>query len=284
MRVALVADRVGWEERRLIEAAASRKMRAFWLNDAALCLGPRTARVPDADAYLIRSRSYSRGGALAGLLADSGRRVVNSAAAIAICQDKLATTRAVSAAGLPVPEFRLVASRADLAVAISELGLPCVIKPLFGGLGRRVLLLRDRDLADAIYDFVEHFAQGFDRALLAQRYHPGHDERVLVVGSAAVAAYSRAAQGDWRANVAVGGTVRAIEDSGETGLLAAAAAGAVGADVCAVDLLISDDGVPVVNEVNHAPMFRGAVEATGCDLGGAVMDHLAASCQAATPA
>jgi RimK family alpha-L-glutamate ligase len=282
MRVALVADRIGWEERQLMAAAASRKITAFWLNDAALCLGPLAARVPDAEVYLIRSRSYSRGGALAGLLADSGRRVVNSAGAIAVCQDKLATARAVSAAGLPVPDFRLVVSRADLAIAISELGLPCVIKPLFGGLGRRVLLLRDRDLADAVYDFVEHFAQGFDRALLAQRYHPGHDERAFVVGSAVVAAYCRIAQGDWRANVALGGAVQAIEASGEIGLLAAAAAAAVGADVCAVDLLVSEDGVPVVNEVNHVPMFRGAAAATGCDLGGAVMDHLAVSCRADT--
>jgi RimK family alpha-L-glutamate ligase len=274
MRIAIVADRIGWEERRLMDAAASRSISTFWLDDADLCLGSPAAELPDADVFMMRGRSYSRSGAQAAMLTDAGHLVVNPPAAIAICQDKLATARVLTAAGLPVPDFRLVVSRRDLAAAVRELGLPCIIKPLFGGLGRRVLIIRDSDLADAVYDFVEHFGQSFDRLLLAQRYHPGHDERVFVVGSQAVVAYRRIVQNDWRANVALGGIVEASDADSSIARLAVSAALAVGADVCAVDLLVSADGVPVVSEVNHVPMFRGAVTATGVDVGNAVIDHL----------
>lgn len=274
MRIAIVADRVGWEERQLLTAAADRGAQAFWLDDARLCAGPAARGVPGADAYLMRSRSYTRGGPLAALLADAGRMVVNSPEAIAACQDKLTTARLLAAAGLPVPDFRLVLTRHDLPAALDVLGLPCVLKPLFGGLGRRVLLIRDADLADAAYDYVEHFGHGFDRVLLAQRYHPGTDERVLVAGGRAVAAYQRVASGDWRANVALGARALPSQADG-TGALAVRAATAVGAVICAVDLLAGPGGA-VVNEVNHVPMFRGAAEATGADIGRAVIEALLA--------
>ncbi len=274
MRIAIVADRVGWEESQLLAAAKHRDVEAFWLDDSGLCVGPGAATVAPADVYLMRGRSYTRGSSLAGLLADAGRWVVNSPAAITACQDKLITARLLVSAGVPVPEFRLVLSRKDLGTAIDELGLPCVFKPLFGGLGRRVLLIRDRDLASAAYDYVEHFGQSFDRVLLAQRFCPGIDMRVFIVGTDIVAVYERAADGDWRANVAVGGAVRPMRAGSEAATLALTAANAVGADVCAVDLLAGEDGTAVVNEVNHVPRFHGAVQATGCDIGGAILDHL----------
>ena len=277
MRIAIVADRVGWEERLLLAAAADRGASAFWLDDGDMCAGPRAATAAPADVYLIRSRSYTRGGALAGLLCDGGSRVVNTPAAIAVCQEKLASARVLSSAGLPVPDFRLVLTRKDLRAAVGELGLPCVLKPVFGGLGRRVLLIRDPDLADASYDYVEHYGQSFDRVLLAQRYHPGLDQRVIVVGHDVAAAYQRTGHDDWRANVATGAAVSPIPPGSVPHELAVAAATAVGAEVCAVDLLTDPACGSVICEVNHVPMFRGAVAASRRDIAGAIISYLLAS-------
>lgn len=277
MRIAIVADRVGWEERLLLAAAADRGASAFWLDDGDMCAGPRAATATPADVYLIRSRSYTRGGALAGLLSDGGARVVSTPAAIAVCQDKLATVRALASAGLPVPDFRLVLTRKDLHAAIGELGLPCVLKPVFGGLGRRVLLIRDRDLASASYDYVEHYGQSFDRVLLAQRYHPGRDQRVIMAGHNVVAAYQRTGHDDWRANVATGAATAPVPPGSVPDELAIAAATVTGAEVCAVDLLTDPACGSVICEVNHVPMFRGAVSASGRDIAGAIISHLLAS-------
>jgi [lysine-biosynthesis-protein LysW]---L-2-aminoadipate ligase len=278
MRLAIVADRIGWEERQLLAAAAQHDTAAFWVDDSSLCAGPGTPSVPEAEVYLMRGHSYTRSGMLAGLLEDTGRRVVNPAGAIMVCQDKLQTLRRLTAAGVPVPDYRLVLTRRDLPAAIAQLGLPCVLKPLFGGLGRRVLLVRDRDLAAAAYDYVEHFGQGFDRVLLAQRFHPGTDQRAVVIGGEVVAMYERVPDGDWRASVSAGSQARASRAGSEADVirsLALRSALAVGTEICAVDLLAGRDAPPQVIEVNHVPMFRGAVQATGCDISRAIVGHLA---------
>ncbi|MFG3578710.1 ATP-grasp domain-containing protein [Micromonospora chersina] len=281
MRVAIVADRIGWEERQFMEAADGRGWKSFWVNDGDLCVGARGSGIPPADVHLMRSRSYTRCLAISGLLADRGDRVVNTAEAISVCQDKLLTSRALHNVGIPVPEFRVVLTRHDLARAIEELGLPCVIKPIVGGLGRRVFLIRDPDLAASAYDYVEQFAQGFDRVLLAQRYLPGADERAFVVGHTVVAAYRRRPAGDWRANLSTGGVAEAIEADDEIIRLATATTATIGAGIYALDLLTDAEGVRHVNEVNHVAMFRGAFDATGVDVAGAVMDHLAAGAESA---
>lgn len=274
MRCAVVADRIGWEERQVMLAARERGIDAFWVNDTDLCLGPAAVGAPPADVYLMRSRSYGRCGIIAGLLGDGGARVVNSATSIGICQDKITTARALGAAGLPVLDFRVVLSQQDLAQAIDEFGTPCVIKPVLGGLGRRVLLVRERDVATAVYEYVEHFGAGFDRVLIAQPYHPGQDERVIVVGSEVVAAYRRIPDGDWRANVAVGATVVAADVTSETKSLCREVTRATGAEVYALDLFVDDAGHRVVNEVNHVPLFRGATSATGASIGAAIAGYL----------
>lgn len=274
MRIGVLADRVGWEERRLLDAAREHGVEGVWVDDTGLCAGPCGTQLPDADVYLVRCRSYTRGAVLAGLLEDRGARVVNPARAVATCQDKLATARALGKAGLPVPDFRVVLTRRDLGPALDALGLPCVLKPLYGGLGRRVLLIRDRDLADAAYDYVEQFGQGFDRVLLAQRHHPGSDERLIVVGDEVIARYRRIANGDWRANVACGAAVEFAVDDPALDSLALGAAKVAGAQVCAVDLIVGPDKDAVVLEVNDVPLFRGATQATGADIAGRIVEHL----------
>jgi [lysine-biosynthesis-protein LysW]---L-2-aminoadipate ligase len=274
MRLAVVADRIGWEERQVMLAARERGIDAFWVNDSDLCLGPAAVGAPDADVFFMRSRSYARCGIVAGLLGDGGTRVVNSATSIGICQDKVTTARALGAAGLPVLDFRVVLSQQDLAQAIDEFGMPCVIKPVLGGLGRRVLLVRERDLAAAAYQYVEHFGTGFDRVLIAQPYHRGQDERVIVVGSEVVAAYRRIPDGDWRANVAAGATVAAADATSETQFLCHEVTRVTGAEVYALDLFVDDGGHKVVNEVNHVPLFRGAAAATGVSIGVAIAAYL----------
>jgi [lysine-biosynthesis-protein LysW]---L-2-aminoadipate ligase len=284
VKIAVVADRIAWEERQLIAAASRRGLTAFWVDDGDLCAGPRATGVPAADVHLMRSRSYPRCVALAGLLADRGDRVVNSWDSIVVCHDKLTTARALQRGGLPVVDFRLVLTRRDLARAIDDLGLPCVVKPPLGGLGRRALLVRDRDLVDAAYDYVEYFAQGLDRVLIAQPYLSGGDERVVVAGSTVMAAYRRRPGSDWRANLAVGGSAEPVEVDDELLALVAATSRATGAELYALDLLRDAAGRRLVNEVNHVPMFRGAASVTGVDIAAEMIEYVMAPASSTTVA
>jgi [lysine-biosynthesis-protein LysW]--L-2-aminoadipate ligase len=272
--LALIADRVGWEEKAILAAARERGASAQWLNDGELCCGSRDD-LPSARAYLIRSRSFVRGPLIAESIAagPGDGSVINSAEVIATCSNKVSALARLRQVGLPTVPYRLVLTRADLAAALDLLGCPLVLKPVYGGLGRRVMLVRELAVADSMYDYVEHYGQNFDRALIAQPYLEGaSDVRVLAIDGEAVAAMERTASGDWRANVELGATAEPIEVDATIAALTAEVGELIGARIFGLDLF-RHDGALTVGEVNHSPLFKGIVEATGIDVAGRIAEH-----------
>jgi [lysine-biosynthesis-protein LysW]---L-2-aminoadipate ligase len=272
--LAIVADRIGWEEKAILAAARDRGARAEWLNDGELCCGSRED-LPAAGAYLIRSRSFVRGPLIAESIAAGANdeSVVNSAETIAICSNKVTALARLRQVGLATVPYRLVLTRADLAAAIGVLGCPLVLKPVYGGLGRRVMLVRERAVADSMYDYVEHYGQNFDRALIAQPYLEGaSDVRVLAIGGEAVAAMERIPTGDWRANVELGAAAEPIEVDKALEAMTAEVGERIGARIFGLDLF-RHEGALTIGEVNHSPLFRGIAEATGIDVAGQIADH-----------
>jgi [lysine-biosynthesis-protein LysW]---L-2-aminoadipate ligase len=268
--LALVADRIGWEEKAILTAARARDAKAEWLNDGELCCGSRED-LPRASTYLMRSRSFVRGPLIAETIAGADdRSVVNSAAAIALCSNKVSTLATLRQVGLPTVPYRLVLTRKDLAMALETIGTPLVLKPVYGGLGRRVMLVRERSVADSMYDYVEHYGQNFDRALIAQPYlHGAGDVRVLAIDGEPVAAMERVPTSDWRANVELGAEGQPIEVDDRLRSIVAEVGDRIGAKVYAVDLF-RWEGSLLIGEVNHSPMFRGIVEATEIDVAGLI--------------
>ena len=111
-----------------------------------------------------------------------------SAIAEAIAQDKALTKKLLRAAGVPVPEGRAVRSADDAWTAAQDIGLPVVVKPLDGNQGKGVTVnLRGEDEIKRAYDV----ALGFRDDILVERYLPGGDYRLLVVGNKLVAAARR---------------------------------------------------------------------------------------------
>ena len=75
--------------------------------------------------------------------------------------------------------------------------------------------------------------------------------------------------------LAEGGQALAVRLPDQWAGLAIRAAAAVGAEYAGVDLLPAKDGAIYVLEVNGIPGWRGLQEATGLDVAGALVDHLA---------
>lgn len=274
--IALVADRLGWEERRLTEVAAAHGLRLSWVNDESLGLGdPATASLREFAAVLLRSRSYTRGGLIATVAEAARIPVVNPAAAVHACENKLTLRVALRAAGLPVPEFRLVLSRGDFTRALAELPPPVVLKPVFGGMGKRVTLLRDADTAPSVYDYIEDLAHGFEQAALVEAFLAGGSSlRCFVVGRELVAsAQFRSAGGDWRSNAALGNRHRPLVPGPELEKIVDGVVDVLGPGIYGIDLFTTADGY-VVNEVNHAPAFRAIAETTERDIPAAIARYL----------
>ncbi|GIF02789.1 ATP-grasp domain-containing protein [Actinoplanes siamensis] len=274
--IALVADRIGWEERLLIEAAAAHGLRLIWADDGALCVGePASGALRGVDAALIRSRSYTRGGLIATAAEAARIPVLNSARAIHACENKLSLRVLLGSAGLPVPDYRLVLSRADFTKALAAMPLPLVLKPVFGGMGKRVTLLRDADTAQSVYDYIEDLGHGFEQASLVEPFLDGGSSvRCFVVGRQLVAAAQfRSAGGDWRSNAALGNRNRRVAHRPEIDKVVDGVVDVLGEGVYGIDLFQTPDGF-VVNEVNHAPAFRAIAASSELDIPAAIARYL----------
>jgi RimK family alpha-L-glutamate ligase len=275
-KIAIVADRISWEERELMHAAPGFGLDIQWVNDESLCLGhPDTTALSAYDAVLIRSRSYTRGGLLATQAEASGIRTLNPATAIQACENKLALRTLLRRAGVPAADFRLILSRKDFDKALKELPLPLVLKPVFGGMGKRVTLIRDADTAHSVYDYVEDLGHGFEQASLAEPFlDSGTSIRCFVVGRTLVAAAEfQSAGDDWRSNAALGNQSRALDHDPHLLKIVDSVVDELGEGIYGIDLFHTPQGY-VVNEVNHAPAFRTIAQATGADIPSAISRYL----------
>jgi RimK family alpha-L-glutamate ligase len=195
-------------------------------------------------------------------LSERGVVVLNPPSALLTAHDKLLTARALARAGLPHPATGLV-----LPGDPAPLEPPVVVKPRFGSWGRDVTRCDDAEsLVRALRRLEERPWFRSQGALVQELVAPrGRDLRIVVAGGAVIGAIERrAAPGEWRTNVQLGGTRNAIEPSCAARELALAAAAAAGADFVGIDLLPVDGGY-VVNEVNGAVDFTAEYALDGAD-------------------
>lgn len=111
-----------------------------------------------------------------------------SAIAESIAQDKELTKMLLRAAGVPVPDGRVVATAEDAWAAAQEIAAPVVIKPRDGNQGKGVAV---NVSTEAQVSAAFHAAARISDEIIVERYIPGHDYRLLVVGRHLVAAARR---------------------------------------------------------------------------------------------
>jgi len=108
-----------------------------------------------------------------------------SAIAEGIASDKDLTKSLLKACGVPVPEGRVVESPEEAWEAAQDIGLPVVVKPSDGNHARGVTLdLRKKEDIEAAFHVA--YPEGSD--VMVERFIPGDEHRLLVVGGKVVAA------------------------------------------------------------------------------------------------
>jgi cyanophycin synthetase len=111
-----------------------------------------------------------------------------SAIAETIAQDKELTKKLLDAAGVPVPLGRTALDADDAWKIACEIGLPVVVKPKDGNQGKGVTVnVTTREQLIAGFNTAKEFRDD----VLVERFLPGHDFRLLVVGNKLVAAARR---------------------------------------------------------------------------------------------
>ncbi|QEL66506.1 cyanophycin synthetase [Oryzomicrobium terrae] len=157
-----------------------------------LCLGPSTACIVDgADDRDIPHTRLSEANLVQLGYGAAQRRIWTaetdrtSAIAEGISRDKDLTKTLLSSCGVPVPEGRLVDDVDDAWDAAEDIGLPVVVKPYDGNHGRGVFTnLTTREEVEAAYAVAVDEGSG----VIVERFIPGNEHRLLVVGGKMVAA------------------------------------------------------------------------------------------------
>lgn len=163
--------------------------------DEEVRLGPSTGSIVNAAvARNIPYRRLTEGSLVMFGWGSRQRRIqaaeIDSTGAIAetIAQDKELTKKLLHAAGVPVPQGRTVSDPDDAWAAAQEIGLPVVIKPKDGNQGKGVTVnVTTREQLTAGF----HAASEFRDSIMVERYLPGNDFRLLVIGDKLVAAARR---------------------------------------------------------------------------------------------
>lgn len=162
-------------------------------------LGPSTGAI--VDAAMARGIPYRR--LTSGSLVQFGwgvqqRRIqaaeldCTSAIAEDIAQDKDLTKQLLAAAGVPVPEGKLVNDAAHAWAVAQEIMTTCagsvVVKPQDGNQGKGVTVnIQTREAVFAAYASAREISAN----VMVERYLPGYDFRLLVVGDRLIAAARR---------------------------------------------------------------------------------------------
>lgn len=208
--------------------------------------------------------------ALHSLVAE-GRSVVNGPDTLEVAIDKYRTLARVAALGYPVPATEVVQSRREALEAFDLLGGDVIVKPVFGGEGRGVMRIHDRELAWTVFTTLERM----NCVIYVQAFVPpgGVDNRLLVIGQQVFGVRRLAGKG-WKTNVSQGGRSEMFRPEGWQLELARRVADDLKLVIGSVDLLECEDGSAKVVEVNAVPGWKGAEGALNVDLAGAMLDCL----------
>jgi ribosomal protein S6--L-glutamate ligase len=213
-------------------------------------------------------------------LSRQGIPVINPPAAIEAAVDKYRALSRLQESGLQVPRTFVCQTLDEAMEAFDELGEDVVIKPIFGGEGRGISRLADRDLAMHAFKLLLQLKA----VVYLQQFipHHGYDIRVLVIGDQLLA-IRRCSENDWRTNIGRGGRAEPVSSLDPAlAELARRAVASVGALVAGVDILPGRDGTYYLLEVNGVPGWKALAHSLDVDVASLMLDLLAGQVAAAS--
>ena len=216
----------------------------------------------------------------------------NSIEAIAACDNKMETYRIlwewnmtqndseriplIPTIAAPMTYANIGYTKLDfLDKVIETLEFPMIIKECFGSFGMQVYIARDKE------DLIRYTKKLGGKPFLYQQMiqkSAGKDVRIQVVGGKVVASmYRYSENGDFRANITNGGSMKCYTPSQAECELAVRTTKALGLDFAGVDLLFANGtkhGANVVCEVNSNAHFKNIFQCTNVNVADHIMHYI----------
>ncbi len=252
MKIAILLSRVRVEEKLLLQAFAERDLPVDIIDDREVIFDlQQSDKWRQYDVVVERCVTQSRALYALRILNDWGVTTVNAHRVVQLCGNKLETSSALIAAGVPSPGCKIAFTPESALAAIEEMGYPVVLKPSVGSWGRLLARINDRDAAEALLEHKEVLGS-YEHSIFYIQEYIGH----------------------WITNTARGGQAANCPLTPEIEEITLAAARAVGGGILAVDLLETPDGRLLVNEVNHTMEFRNSIDSTGVNIPAVMVDYI----------
>ncbi len=275
-----------YSNRRLIEAGEERGHEMRFVNISQCYMNISSANpevhyrggelLDDIDAVIPRIKPAMTfyGCAITRQFAAVGAYCLNSAVSITKSRDKLRSLQELSSKSIPMPTTGFANSPVDTKEIISMVDhAPLVVKLLEGTQGRGVVLAETNKAAESVINAFK----SLNANILVQEFIKeagGEDIRCFVVDGKVVGSMMRkAAKGEFRANLHLGGTAAAVRITSEERKIAINATKAMGLAVAGVDIIRSKSG-PKVLEINSSPGLEGIEEITDKDIAGLMIQAI----------
>ena len=217
---------------------------------------------------------------LARLLEKAGYRLFNKADFIKLCDDKMLTFIACANEGIRMP--RTIAGPlvytdpqesnfAFLDKVIDEIGLPMIVKRVYGSLGEGVYLVETRDELFKLYSEIAR------NPIIFQEYVKtsyGKSIRVLIIDGKVFGSFIRRNKYDFRSNFGEEASSKVLENPAKYEGFAQEIADKLHIEYAGIDLLVYEDDNPILCEINSNAFFEEFEKVTGLNVASAYADMI----------
>ena len=210
---------------------------------------------------------------LARILEKAGYRLFNKADFIKLCDDKALTNIACASRGIKMPDtitgplFYSQELKPEnllfLDDVVKELGLPLILKRVYGSLGLGVYLIKTKE--ELISAYKEHCRA----PILFQRYvgsSYGVSARVIIIDKEVVGGFIRYNKSDFRSNFGDNASSRPLKDGDKCFELAKYIADQLDIEYAGIDFMFLEDGEPIMCEINSNAFFEEFEKVTGINV------------------
>ena len=222
---------------------------------------------------------------LARLLEKAGYRLFNRADFIKMCDDKSLTFIRCANEGIRMPTTitaPLVYTSSTnvhtefLDEVIKKIGLPMVVKKVYGSLGEGVYRVDNKEQLEKLYLEICH------SPILFQKYmknSSGYSIRVLVIDGKVFGGFKRINSSDFRSNYGTTAGGQKIENPEKYFTFAEEIAKKLQIEYAGIDFLDDENGNPVLCEINSNAFFEEFEKVTGLNVAEAYCNMVIKECQ-----
>ena len=210
---------------------------------------------------------------LARILEKAGYRLFNKADFIKLCDDKALTNIACASRGIKMPDtitgplFYSQELKEEnfkfLDDVIAKLGLPLILKRVYGSLGLGVYLIKTK--AELIEAYKEHCRA----PILFQKYvgsSYGVSVRVIIIDKKVVGGFIRYNKTDFRSNYGENASSKPLKEGDKCFKLASYIAKELDIEYAGIDFMFLESGEPILCEINSNAFFEEFEKVTGINV------------------